>query len=87
MEAGGPIDPLFFSIHKSAYARKKVEEFAVLEFRSCPGAKGLLLSQTKKGLREWVTMGGRAVRLVKVDGKPVPSWVPVKVRTCPSPKS
>lgn len=83
MNAGGPIDPLFFSIKKHLYAVKKVEDFAVLEFRPCPGAKGLLLSQDRKALREWVTMGSRAVRLVKVDGKPVPAWVPEKVRSCP----
>ena len=61
-EAGGPMNPLFFSTDINALSQIPESEIAILQFRPVPGAMGTQLS----ALGEWRTYTGKAVELVGV---------------------
>jgi hypothetical protein len=65
-QAGGMMDPLFFTTHKEALAKVDPRQIAVLEFKAEPGAMGT----QEHALGEWRTYSGRATKLVgRVQGK------------------
>lgn len=57
--AGGPMDPWFFSSDSEGLANTPEEEIALLEFKPIPGARGFKVS----ALGEWRTSTGKAVVL------------------------
>jgi GNAT superfamily N-acetyltransferase len=61
-EAGGPMNPLFFSTDINALSQIPESEIAILQFKPVPGAMGTQLS----ALGEWRTYTGKAVELVGI---------------------
>lgn len=59
-EAGGALNPLFFSSNIEALARVPDSEIAILEFKAVPGAMGT----RESALGEWRTYSGRATQYV-----------------------
>ena len=62
--AGGPMNPLFFSTNIPALASTPIEQIAILQFKPIAGAMGT----RESALGEWRTYSGNAVQFVsKVD--------------------
>ena len=61
-EAGGPMNPLFFSTDIDALARIPESEIAILQFEPVPGALGT----RESALGEWRTYTGKAVRFMGI---------------------
>ena len=59
-EAGGPMNPLFFSTDIDALSKIPENEIAILQFEPVPGAMGT----RESALGEWRTYTGKAVELV-----------------------
>jgi predicted ABC-type ATPase len=61
-DAGGRLNPLFFSSDLKAFAATPKDQIQLLEFKKQPGAMGVSLSAG--GLGEWRTYSGKAVKYV-----------------------
>jgi hypothetical protein len=61
-DAGGRLNPLFFSSDLKAFASTPKDQIQLLEFKKVPGAMGVSLSAG--GLGEWRTYSGKAVKYV-----------------------
>ena len=61
-EAGGPLNPVYFSSDPVALSKVPGDQIAILEFRARPKAYGRMVS----GLGEWRTYSGDAVEFVRV---------------------
>lgn len=60
-DAGGPLDPLFFTADVKALGKMNPKDVAILQFKPVPGAMGT----KESALGEWRTYSGKAVKLEK----------------------